>query len=98
MNSPGESLLNANQLIQLKPDQIEAIAKHLEQVALELRRTLAEGGHSMWVSDVQHIECIFSSSDCLLRELRGSAVNVMKEDIAELNRIGRPRRTRRRKP
>ncbi|MDX1928317.1 MAG: hypothetical protein SFV81_17450 [Pirellulaceae bacterium] len=89
--------MNANQLIQLKPAQIEAIAKHLEQVALELRQTLVEG-HSMWVSDVQHIECIFTSSDCLLRELRGATGSFMKDGDAELNRTGRPRRTRRRKP
>jgi len=88
-----------NQLIKLNADQLEAIAKHLEQTAIGIRNVLSSNiSPLIWVSDVQHIETIFGSTESLLREVQRSLEKHRIVDSEGLpSRVGRPRRTRRRK-
>lgn len=91
--------LSSNQLIQLKPDYLEAIANHLEQAAFELRNAILKAkAKSIWVNDVQHIETILGSTDSLLRDVQKSLEESTIDRVSAQGRIGRPRRTRRRNP
>ncbi len=87
------------QLILMQPEQLRAIARQLEQVAYEIRAA-TDGIEQcdLWVSDMQHCESIVESTDCLLRDLRscGSDRSHSANEFAP-DRVGRPRRTRRRR-
>ncbi len=87
------------QMILLKPDQLRAIALQLEQVASRIRAaTDGFEQRELWVSDMQHCESIVESADCLLRDLRlSSSARSQSVDGFDPDRIGRPRRTRRRR-
>lgn len=93
------SILQKNHLITLTPEQLEALALHLDQVANRIRELIVSSQmQPIQVEDVQHIELIFESTDSLLREMDSSDCVNVHADSGRTRREGRPRRTRRRKP
>ncbi len=91
--------MQKNQFITLKPEQLEALALHLDQVAKRIRELIAKTQEQpVQVEDVQHIEQIFESTDCFLRETEGLDRSNTNADSGRVRREGRPRRTRRRMP
>ncbi len=91
--------MQKNQFITLKPEQLEALALHLDQVAKRIRELIVNSQQQpVQVEDVQHIELIFESTDCFLRETEGLDCSKVKAESGRTRRERRPRRTRRRMP
>ena len=85
------------QSINLSANQLEALSRHLEQTAREIRLIVARlDDNTIQVANVRHLETILETTELFIRDLN-RPVNV-REQLRELDQQrGKPRRTRHKK-